>query len=152
MSANENKALVRRFVEEVWNQGNLGVIEHLVAPDFQDHGHMAAQQGSQPSGQPGEQHFATGPEGTRHFIQMIRSAFPDIQVTIEQELAEGDLVATHWTIRGTQHGPFMGIEPTGKQIQVQGVVIDRCAGGKVAEEWIAWDRLGLLQQLGAVQR
>jgi predicted ester cyclase len=151
-STDQNKAIVRRFVDEVWNQGNLNVIDELVAPGFRGHGHMGAPHGGQSGGQPGGQHFAPGPEGTRQFVHLVRSAFLDLCVTVEQQLAEGDLVATRWTLRGTQQGAFMGMAPSGKQVSVSGTVIDRIANGTVAEEWIDWDRLGLMQQLGAMQR
>jgi predicted ester cyclase len=83
---------------------------------------------------------------------VCRTALPDVRVIIEQQLAEGDLVATRWTPTGMHRGQFMGVAPSGKQVLVSGTVIDRIAGGKVAEEWIDWDRLGLLEQLGVVQR
>jgi steroid delta-isomerase-like uncharacterized protein len=140
MSVDENKSIVRRFVDEVWNQGNLAVIDELVAPNFVGHGH-GSRKGT-----------SSGPENTREFIEMCRSAFPDLHVAIEWQVAEGDLVATRWTLSGTQRGQFMGVQPTGKRVTVSGTIFDRIDSGKVAEEWIDWDRLGLMQQLGTVQR
>jgi steroid delta-isomerase-like uncharacterized protein len=112
------------------------VIDELVAPDYVGH------DPSQP-----ELH---GPEGVKGFVTTYLSAFPDGRITIDEQLAEGDLVGSRWTGRGTHQGDLMGIPPTGKQVTVSGITVSRLKDGKVVEEWSNWDTLGMLQQLGAV--
>jgi steroid delta-isomerase-like uncharacterized protein len=137
MSTENNKALVRRFLEEVFNKKKLSVIDELIAPDHIDH--SAGAVGS-----------AVGPEGSRQLIGMMLIAFPDLHVTIEDMIAEGDKVVFRMTMRGTQQGAFGSIPPTGKQMAVSTIDIVRIAGGKIAEEWGIDDMLGMLQQLGLV--
>jgi steroid delta-isomerase-like uncharacterized protein len=136
MSKEENKAIVRRFIEEVWHQKNLTVIDEIFATDYIYH--MA--------GMPDIQ----GPEGFEQFVTTIPAAFPDIQFTIEDMFAEGDMVAIRVTFRGTHQGELMGIPPTGKQVTVTGIGIQRIADGKFQETWDSFDMLGLMQQLGVV--
>jgi steroid delta-isomerase-like uncharacterized protein len=81
---------------------------------------------------------------------MFFDAFPDLNVTVEDEIAEGDKVVTRWTIRGTHKGDLEGMAPTGKQIVLQGITIHRIEGDKIVEEWERYDNLGLMQQLGVV--
>ncbi len=136
MSAQDNKALVRRFIEEVVNKGNLSVVDELVAPNFVDH--------SAPPGQP------PGPQGVKQAIQMYHGAFPDIQMTAEDIIAEGDKVASRVIFTGTHKGELMGIAATGKQVTVNFIEIIRWQDGKAVERWAVTDMLGLMQQLGAV--
>jgi steroid delta-isomerase-like uncharacterized protein len=136
MSIEESKAIVRFWMEECYNQGNLAVADELVAPDYVNH--------SAPLGQ------APGLEGEKQYAAMIRSAYPDFCMTIEDQIAEGDKVVTRYTGRGTHQGEFMGIPPTGKQITVTGIHIHRIAEGRVMEGWSEFDQLGGLQQLGVV--
>jgi predicted ester cyclase len=89
-------------------------------------------------------------ESTKQFFDMFHAAFPDSSRTIEDQIAEGELVATRVTLNGTHRGEFQGISPTGKRIAVTGIWIDRVAGGKIVERWGAVDMLGLMQQLGAI--
>jgi predicted ester cyclase len=135
MSADTNKEIVRRLGVEPW-EGNLGVIDELVAPHYV--GHDPAMPDQQ------------GPEGIKEFITGYLAAFPDGRITIDDQFASGDLVATRWMGRGTQTGELMGIPPTGKQVTITGITISRVEKGKVVEEWTNWDTLGMLQQLGAV--
>ena len=135
MSADTNKEIVRRLGVEPW-EGNLGVIDELVTTDYV--GHDPAQPDMQ------------GPDGIKEFITGYLTGFPDGRITIDEQLAEGDLVATRWTGRGTHQGEMMGIPPTGKQVTVSGITISRVKNGKVVEEWSNWDTLGMLQQLGVV--
>ena len=130
-----NKEIVRRLWVEPW-EGKMGVIDELVAPDYVGH------DPSQP-----ELH---GPDGVKGFVTTYLSAFPDGRITIDEQLAEGELVASRWTGRGTHQGDLMGIPPTGKQVTVSGITISHVKNGKVVEEWTNWDTLGMLQQLGAV--
>jgi steroid delta-isomerase-like uncharacterized protein len=135
VSADTNKEIVRRLGVEPW-EGNLGVIDELVAPDYI--GHDPAQPDMQ------------GPEGIKEFITGYLAGFPDGRITIDGQFAAGDMVATRWTGRGTHQGELMGIPPTGKQVTVSGITISRVKNGKVVEEWSNWDTLGMLQQLGVV--
>jgi steroid delta-isomerase-like uncharacterized protein len=136
MSTEDNKALIRRFYEEVFNKKNLAAIDEFFAPDHVDH--------TLPPGLP------VGPEGTKQAIAMTLSGFPDLRVTIEDMIAEGDKVVTRFTTHGTQQGALGGIPPTGKHVAVSTIEITRMAGGKIAEDWGLDDRLGMLQQLGLV--
>ncbi len=136
MTEEKNKALNRRFVEEVINQGNLDVIEELLDPGAVDH-----------AAPPG---FATGREGAKQFAAMMRSAFPDLHLTIEDMIAEGDKVVMRSTWSGTHEGEFMGIPATGRRVTVSGIDISRVADGRMVEHWGQFDALGLMQQLGAV--
>ena len=133
--SHHNKTLVRRSIEEVYNQGNLAVVDDLVASDFVIH-------------LPSEE--IHGPAGAKQYVAALRAAFPDLRVTIEDQFAEGDRVATRWTARGTHTGAFQGIPPTGKRGSMTGIDIDRIADGRVVECWVNSDDLGLLQQLGVI--
>src|SRR5213593_4732614 len=125
MSSEQNKAIVRRLFEEPW-KGNLDVVDELTASDYVGH-------------DPANPEPLRGPEGVKEFISTYRAAFPDSRITVEQQLAEGDLVATRWSGRGTHEGELMGIQPTGKQVTVSGLTISRLIGGKVVEEFQNWD-------------
>jgi len=132
----ENKAIVRRSYEELWSKGNLDVVDELYAADFVLHD----------PAQPG----IRGPEGYKQIVITNRTAFPDLNVKVEDQLAEGDKVATRWTTTGTHQGEFAGIPATGKRGGVTGTTIARVVGGKIVEERSNWDTLGLLQQLGVI--
>ena len=135
MSA-ENKAIVRRFFEEVWNEENLSAIDELTAVNYEDH--------NLPPGMP------PGVEGVKQTIGMYQTAFPGTQMTVEDEFAEGDSVVVRWTGRATHTGELMGIPPTGKQVTVTGIEIYRMAGSKIVEHWGEFDQMGMMQQLGVV--
>jgi steroid delta-isomerase-like uncharacterized protein len=136
MSAEGNKAIVRRFVEEVQNGGNLAVVDEVAAPDYVNHTSQA--------GVPANR------EGLKQLTAMFRRAFPDGRMTIEDMVAEEDRVATRKTFRGTHQGELMGIPPTRKAVAIGLMDIARLVDGKVVESWSAADDLGLLQQLGAL--
>jgi steroid delta-isomerase-like uncharacterized protein len=136
MSTEENKALIRRFYEEVFNKRNLDALDDFYAPDHVDH--------TLPPSLP------TSPEGTKQAIATMFVGFPDLHVTIEDMIAEGDKVVTRFTSHGTQQGTLGGIPPMGKQVAVQTIEITRIADGKIVEDWGLDDRLGMLQQLGLV--
>ncbi len=91
-----------------------------------------------------------GPDGYKQLVSDVRSAFPDLRLTVEDQIAEGDMVVTRWTLTGTHKGDFMGIPSTGVQVTVTGIDIDRIAFGKIVEEWTSDDVLGLMQQLGVI--
>jgi steroid delta-isomerase-like uncharacterized protein len=137
MSTEENKAIVRRVNDEVWNQGQLDVIDELIADDF-----VATVVGAP------EQ--IRGPQGFREFVVMYRTAFPDLRITVDEQVAEGETIVTRWTATGTNEGELMGIPATGKQATTAGININRISGGKLVEGWGLFDQLGLLQQIGAV--
>jgi len=135
MSTEENKAIVRRFYEEVFNKKNLAYVDEFIAPGGIDHG--------LPPG-------LSGIEGTRSFIGMYLAAFPDLHMTFDDLVAEGDRVVIRWTCRGTHLGELQGIPPTGRPIVVTGIEINRMEGGKSVEHWLNFDTLGMLQQLGVI--
>jgi steroid delta-isomerase-like uncharacterized protein len=137
MSAEDNRALVRRFYEDAWNKHNPAVVDEIYTADFVDRSPDI----------PGIPHTR---EGLKQFMGVYLRAFPDANITIEDQLAEGDRVVTRWTGHGTQTGQFMEMPPSGKRVAVQGVQIDRLSGGKIVESWTLFDQLGMLQQLGAV--
>jgi steroid delta-isomerase-like uncharacterized protein len=130
------KLLARRAIDEVWNQGNLAVIDELTAPNATFH------DPSVPGGK------FTGPEGMRQFVQIYRGAFPDVRITIEDQVVEGDKVVSRWTATGTHKGDLMGLAPTQKRATVTGIDIERYQDGKVVEAWTSYDMYGMLQQLG----
>lgn len=125
MNIQENKELVRRHVEEIWNRHNLEKVGEFVGGDLLG-------------------------EGTEH-IQQFLTAFPDVHVTIDDLIAEGDKVVARLRVSATNTGPFAGQPPTGKKIQFGSFRIFRIAGGKLVESWAMQDRLGLMEQLGLVQ-
>lgn len=133
----QNKAVTRRSLEEIWNKGNLTVADELIAPNHVAH-------------DPANPNPGSGPEATKQQASMYRTAFPDLHITIEDQVAEGDQVVTRWTARGTHRGELMGIAPTGKQMTITGINISRIAGGKAQEDWTNWDTIGMMQQLGVV--
>ena len=132
----ENKALIRRGFEEEWNQGNLDVIPEIFSTDFVCH--MV--------GSPD----IHGHEGWKQYVYMIRTAFPDIHFTIEDQFGEGDKVATRWTATGTHKGELMGIPPTSVQVTLKGINIYHIADCKIVEFWVNKDDLGMMQQLGVI--
>jgi steroid delta-isomerase-like uncharacterized protein len=135
MSAEENKDLARRSWEMLVNQQNPDAIDELYTPNFVWH-------------EPDED--IQGPEEARRFLGMYLSAFPDMHVSVEDEIAEGDKVVTRWTIRGTHRGELMGMAPTDEQVEIKGITIHRIEGGRIAEEWERYDNLSVMQQLGAI--
>ena len=135
MSVEENKALIRRLIEEAWNKGNLAVIDELLSPDYVLH--IAA------PGTPDR-------EGYKQAVNMYRTDWSDFRLTVEDMVAEGDKVAMRGTLRGTHKGEHMGIAPTGKELTLTAIAIRRFEGGKIVEEWVETDMLGLMQQMGVV--
>lgn len=132
-SQQANIAATKRFGEIV-NGGELDRFGEVVAPDAVDHDPAPGQ--------------GKGPQGYAHFFGMMRSAFPDMQVEVDQMVADQDRVAFAYTLTGTQRGDFMGVAPTGKSVRVRGVQIGRFENGLMVERWGSSDELGLLRQLG----
>ncbi len=139
MSAEENKATLRRAYEQIFNQGNLDQIEQFVSTDLVDHG-------APPPGMEGLE----GVEVLRQTAKVFRDAFPDLQFTAEDMIAEGEKVAARLTMSGTHQGEFMGVAPTGNRVEVTGIDIVRFEGGKIVEHWGNSDDLGMMQQLGVI--
>ena len=135
MSAEENKVLVRRFVEEFWNKGILSAADELMAADAEIH---------MPTGE------TLGLDELKSFAATWRESFPDWHSTLEDLIVEGDRVAERWTGRGTHLGEVWGIPPTGKLVEVPGSVFYRIVGGKIVEFRGQFDMMGLMQQLGAI--
>jgi predicted ester cyclase len=148
MSLEENKAVARRWIEEAWSQGNLDVVDELIHPNHSYRDYTALHRHHPDYDQSLSDAFH-GPEGQKALINMYRSAFPDMQFTVVQEIAEGDLVVNVADGRMTQRGEFMGIPPTGKQAEVQAVSIVRVANGQIQQYWLSWNSLSVLHQLGA---
>ena len=136
MSLDQNKELARRYVEDVWGKGNVVAEEELLATDFVDH--------MPPLGTPPTR------EGHHQSLVMFRTAFPDLQITLEDLIAEGDKVVDRWTVRGTQTGDLFGVSRTGKQIEISGMDILRIEGGRIQEIWHIEDVLGMMRQLGVL--
>lgn len=137
MSAEENKAAFRRIPEEVINTGNPDVAGEVIASDYVEHVPY-------PPGMP------SGLEGWKLFFTMFHTAFPDMRYTVENILAEGDMVAMHVTARGTHQGEFMGVAPTGREVTWTETHIGRFENGKLAEHWGNSDDLGMMEQFGAI--
>jgi steroid delta-isomerase-like uncharacterized protein len=135
MSIEQNKDLAHRYLEMI-NRGHLAALDEVLSPDYLYH------VPGNPKPLNRAQHL--------QFVTMFYSAFPDLSHTIEDQIAEGDKVVTRATDRGTHRGELMGIPPTGKQFSVTGINIIRIERGKIVEEWVSFDMLGLLQQIGAV--
>jgi len=135
MSTDANKAVFRRWCEVI-SQNRLDRVEEIIAPDEVDH--------ALPPGVP------AGLEGVKQVFRLLHTAFPDLQIEIEDLIAEGGKVVGRVTARGTHRGEFMGIAPTGKQVSFNAIDVVRIAGGKIVERWSQADNLALLQQLGAI--
>jgi steroid delta-isomerase-like uncharacterized protein len=135
--AQENSILIRRWFEEVWNNGRMEAIDEMASPDVIGHGQA--------------QHATDiGLREFKPFVQALRSAFPDMKVTIDYVIEQGDKVVARWTSTMTHRGEFLGIAPTGKKATITGTTTQRISGGKIVEGWDNWDQLGLLVQIWAV--
>ena len=134
-----NRAIGRRVLLELWGEGKLAVADELYAPGYVDH----VGRGPEPA-------RVSGPEGIKQAVTMFRTAFPDLTYTVEEEMAERDLVMTRFSARGTNRGPFLGAPPTGRVVTYTGFDLNRIESGKIVESWVNYDALGLLQQLGLI--
>lgn len=132
--SDNNKETVRRFLDALWNNNDFASVDELLASDY--HGHSST--------------VIDGPEGAKQFVSVLRSAFPDYQFIVADQIAEGDRVATRWVMRGTHHAEFQGIPASGRQMTMTGITIFRLAGGKLIDGWTNEDQLGMLQQIGAI--
>ncbi len=136
MAAEENRAIVRRLIEDLWNAGNPELAEELYAADYVRHG---------PHAEPP----IRGSEALKQFAYMYLAAVPDLHHEIEDQFAREDSVVSRATARGTHRGEMMGIAPSGKSIMFSMFLQHRIAGGKIVEEWVMYDLHGILQQVGA---
>jgi len=135
MSIEENKSLPRRSYEEIYNQGNLDVADDIYDENFVIH--------MSPSD-------LKGTKSIKEYALMLRNAFPDLKFKIEDQIAEGDKVATRWAVIGTHKGEYMGVAATGKFVSNTGISLHRIIDGKMVESWVSSDNLGVMQKLGAV--
>jgi steroid delta-isomerase-like uncharacterized protein len=134
-SAEKNKANIKRVIEELYSRGDLKVAEQLYAADYIRH-------------DPATPDVGTGVAAVKQVVNTYRTAFPDLELTTEDLMAEGDKVLARWSARGTHHGDLQGSAPTGKRFEITGLTLMQFADGQIVEEWTNWDALGMLQQLG----
>jgi steroid delta-isomerase-like uncharacterized protein len=132
-SSEQNKAVVRRFVEDVWTNGNVDAIDDLFTEDSVLH---------DPTGD------VRGPAAFKAYNERYLTAFPDLRYVVQDMIAEDDRVAFRARMRGTHEGEFVGVEPTGRSFDAEGIVIARLEDGLIAERWASYDALGMMRQLG----
>jgi steroid delta-isomerase-like uncharacterized protein len=136
MAAEENREIVRRFWG-VWEEGNLGLVDELVAPDYVNHS-------------PGMPNQPEGPEGVKAVVSMFWAGMPNLRVVIEDMIAEGDKVMMRYKIEGTHEGELFGVPPTGRRVSIESITVERVSGGKIREHWRVTNTLDMMQQLGAI--
>ncbi len=136
MSA-DNRSVVRRLYEEVWNKRRLEVVNEIISPSHALHDTNA----------PGS---AIGPDAYKRVVARWITAFPDLRFAIDDTVCEKDKLVVYWNISGTHKGEYLGIAPTNKKISVDGITINHIASGKIMDSYVSWDALGMMQQLGAV--
>jgi steroid delta-isomerase-like uncharacterized protein len=132
----DNKSTAKRILEEAWNRGNLEALNDVVASNYIGHDTLGPE--------------IRGLDGLKKRVHSLRTAFPDLQLNIEEMFADGNTVITRFSSRGTHKGNFEGVAPTGKSCKVTGITISRFSDGKLVEAWVQTDALGLMQQLGVV--
>ena len=138
MTPDDHKAVARRFWEELWNQWRYDLIPELLDPRLTFRGSLGVE--------------VRGHDGFRHYMDIVRTAFPDFHNTIDDLLADGDLLAARLTLRGTHYGPVLGIVPTGKPVSYRGMALFRFKDGKIVDGWVLGDALGLKEQLDPFPR
>ena len=127
---------MRRYLD-VFEHGNIDLLDELLAPDYVNR-------------TPATPDLPTGPEGVKGVVSMFRSAMPDLRVVVEDMIAEGDKVATRYTLEGTHEGELFGIPPTGQRLSIKSMTVERVSDGKIREHWRVTDNLDMMQQLGVV--
>ena len=135
-SEDHNREVTRRFSAEVWGEGNAELADELLAADLVEHTPFPAPM--------------PGLEGHKQVLAQFRSAFPNLKVTVDNVVAEGDLTMLRWSGVGTHSGAMMGIAPTGKTVHISGMDMLRFEGGKIKERWAEINVFGLMQQLGVI--
>jgi steroid delta-isomerase-like uncharacterized protein len=136
MSSEESKVIVRRFWG-VWEEGNIDLVDELLAPDYVNHSPATPDQ-------------PTDPEGIKAVVGMFRGAMPDLRVIIEDMIAEGDKVVVRYTIEGTHERELFGVPPTGQRLSIKSISVERVSDGKIREHWRITDSLDMMQQLGVI--
>jgi steroid delta-isomerase-like uncharacterized protein len=134
MSA-QNEAIAQRLIEEVWNGRKLELVDELLAPTFTNH-------------DPSTPDMGTGPEAYKTLVKLYTTAFPDLRFSIEEMIANEGTVVTRWKSSGTHKGDLQGIPPTNQTITVEGVTINHIENGKILDQYVSWDALGMMRQLG----
>src|SRR5215469_9080728 len=137
MTTDQTKLVVRRYVEEVVNTGNVDRLVEFISPDY-----VEVYRGTR---------YAVGLEGARKHLLDVRETYPDLHLTIDRQIAEGDWVVTQVTARGTHRGSWLGMKPTGKSVEITGVNVDRVVGGRIVEHGGAANSLEALLDIGAVR-
>ena len=127
---------MRRFWG-VWEEGNIDLVDELLAPDYTNH-------------TPASPNQPTGPEGVKGVVAMFRSAIPDLRVVVQDMIAEGDKVAVRYTLEGTHEGELFGVPPTGQRLSIKSISVERVSAGKIREHWRITDSLDMMQQLGVI--
>ena len=130
-----NKAMYRRYIQQVFNEGRVDLLDDLLAPSYVFH---EAPPGTLP-----------GADGIKQVVSMFRAAFPDLEITIDDQIAEGDQVCSRATTRGTHQGEIFGIPATGKVVTMTGITIVRIVDGRITDSWVKNDVMGLMNQIGA---
>lgn len=130
-----NKAIYRRYIQQVFNEGRVDLLDELLAPSYVYH---EAPPGTLP-----------GADGIKQVVSMFRAAFPDLEITIDDQIAEDDKVCSRATTRGTHQGEIFGIHATGKVVTMTGITIVRIVEGRITDSWVKNDVMGLMNQLGA---
>ena len=133
----QNQAIAHRLIEEVWNGRELEVVDELLAPTFSNH-------------DPNTPDLGTGPEAYKKLVNLYTTAFPDLRFSIEEIVSNEDTVVMCWRSSGTHNGDLMGIAPTNKKIVVGGITVNHIQNGKILDQQVSWDALGMMQQLGIV--
>jgi steroid delta-isomerase-like uncharacterized protein len=136
MSREENVAVVNRYLEEIWNKGNLDAVDDLLSEDYR---HGTPPPGMEPTR-----------EGFKQYVGMVKSAFPDLTLRAEDTIAEGDKVVQRNVGRGTHRGDFVDVPPTGKEVNIDGISIYQVRDGRIVKDWTIVDLMGLMQQIGAI--
>lgn len=135
MTTEENKAIARRWSEDLWGRGNLAVADEIIASEYVRH-------------DPGDPFPARGPEDVKRIVTMLRSMLPDLRIEVEAIVAEDDIVVSRYTTTATDTRGYMGKPPTGKTIRTSAIQMFKFRDGKIIESWAARDDLGTLRQLG----
>ena len=138
MSIETNRKVIKRYFDEVWNRGDISVLDEIIDPAYVNH--TPSTPGSIP-----------GPDDLKPVVIILRAAFPDLKFTVEDEIYEGDKVVVRCTMQGTHRGHLFGIVPTGKIVRVNQIQIDRIVDGKIVEHWRLTDELAMYRQVGAIK-
>ena len=139
MGTQENAAVFQRVIDEMVSNGNVDIVDELLAPDFVEHNEL-----------PPPMMAASGRETAKQVFRVLRATFPDLRAEVRQVVAQGEYVVVFMTWYGTQRGEFLGIPPTGKSAAFQVFDMVRVVDGKITDHWGIVDQLAMLQQLGAI--